>query len=934
MLRWFNRLKLATRIVTVTLVVVIAVVAVNYLIFVRGYRASAQEALVEKAKALSAVADAAKNHTSLLHQTGTFDTKTLTAELKADLAAGKAVKQTRFFQTIPVVAGWTAAQEAAQREKIEFRITAFKSRNREHEPAAGSFDERLLRQLTEQVAAGQGDVAQGVNPADNTLHVLRAIRLTENCLACHGAPGSQWDVNQDGKDPTGFQMEGWKTGDMHGSYHVVMPLAPVNRQVAAFLLSAMAWTLPLLLVAITALVYLIAVLIRRPVNALKERTTAIAQGDLTQEIPGALLARQDEIGDLARALRDLSTALRTSLLEVLNSTGTLGVMSAGLFATSQRLTAGAKGTSARADTVAAAAEESSANTVSVAAGMEQASTNLSSVAAATEELSATMAEIAGNSARARAVGEQASAQAQAVATVVQELGQAAQAIGKVTETITHISAQTNLLALNATIEAARAGAAGKGFAVVAHEIKELARQTAAATEDIKAKISGVQTSTASAIVDIEKISGVIREVGQLVASIATAIEEQTAVTKDVAVNVAQASTGIQDANERVAQTASVSKDIAKDIAEVSAQGRAMNNDSLHLQEDADMLRGVTDRLKELAGRFELGQSTDFAAIKQGHLQWRSRLIAMFEGRQALTAADVTDHHACALGKWYDQEGHARFQHLEKFPQLGAEHQAFHTLVGQIVQLWNGGRQPEARQRFEKLLPHTTRLFALLDGISLDAARAPAGGGGGPVPAHTAQRATPATPPKTAGAPIATGKPEDANARIPWKEDYSVGVLTMDAHHQKLISLINRLHAALKQGAGTAVAQGILKELMAYTQYHFQAEEELMAKVNFNGLAAQQQVHGDFLRVVTAARDRWQGGDASVPQELLMTLENWLVQHITGMDKQYGPCVIRHLAGAKDTACPLRKSAPAGAAACARPTPGKSAKPAGAPALPR
>ena len=729
MLKWFNSLKLATRLVAVTLAVVVSVVAANYLVFVQGYRASAQEALVEKAKAFSAVADEAKNHASLLHQTGAFDLKTLSAELKADRAAGKAVSQTRFFKTIPIVVGWTAAQEAAQREKIEFRITSFNSRNKEHEPAAGSFGERLLHQLTEQVATGKGDLVSAVNQADNTLHVMRAIRLTENCLMCHGAPGSQWDLNKDGQDPTGFRMEGWKTGDQHGSYHVVLPLAPVGQQVAAFLWNGLAWTVPMLVIAIGVLVYLIAVLIRRPVNALRERTTAIAQGDLTQAIPSGLLARQDEIGELARALQGLSVALRTSLLEVLNSTGTLGVMSEGLHTTSGRLTASARDTSERAQTVAAASEESSVNTVSVAAAMEQASTNLGSVAAATEELSTTVAEIASNSARARSVGEQAGAQAQAVAAVVQELGQAAQAIGKVTETITDISAQTNLLALNATIEAARAGAAGKGFAVVAHEIKELARQTAAATEDIKAKISGVQMSTATAIADIEKISGVIQEVGQLVASIATAIEEQTAVTKDVASNIAQASTGIRDANERVAQTAAVSKSIASDVAEVSAQGRAINNDSLHLQEDAEMLSGVTDRLKQLAARFELGQQTDFAAIKKGHLQWRSRLIEMFEGRQKLTSSDVADHHGCAFGKWYDHEGHAKFQHLQEFQELGGQHQAFHALVADIVRLWNGGQSVEANQRFEKLIPQTTRLFALLDELSLEAARAASSGDG-------------------------------------------------------------------------------------------------------------------------------------------------------------------------------------------------------------
>ena len=742
MLKWFNSLKLATRIVAVTLFVVIVVVAVNYMVFVSDYRASAQEGMVEKAKAFTAVADEAKNHTSLLHRSGDFDTKTLAAELKADIAAGKPVNQTRFFNTIPVVAGWTAAQEAAKREKIEFRLTSFNSRNKEHEPASGSFDERLLRQLTDQVAAGKGDIASAVNKADNTLHTMRAIRLTENCLACHGAPGSEWDVNKDGKDPTGYQMEGWKVGDMHGCYHVVMPLAPVSEQVASFLVSGLAWTIPLLLLAMGAFIGLIVISIRRPMSALTECTATIGSGNLKHEIPAQLLERQDEIGDLARALRGLSNALRLSLLEVLNSTGTLSVMSDDLLNTSHRLTSGARATSERSETVAAAAEESSVNTVSVAAGMEQASTNLDSVAAATEELSATVTEIAGNAAKARSVGEDADTQAKSVAIVMQQLGQAAQAIGKVTETITNISSQTNLLALNATIEAARAGAAGKGFAVVAHEIKELAQQTAAATKDIESNISAVQMSTSGAVADIEKISDVIKDVGQLVASIATAIEEQTAVTKDVASNISQASAGIRDANERIAQTATVSKSIASDIAEVSSQSRATNNDSIHLQEDANMLRSMTDKLKQLAGRFELGQQADFAAIKKGHLQWRNRLIEMFEGRQKLTSSDVADYHSCALGKWYDHDGHAKFQQLEKFQQLGADHQGFHALVAEIVQLWNSGRPADARHLFEKLIPHTSRLFVLLDEISLDAAQSKAGGGLGHPPTQNNSGANP------------------------------------------------------------------------------------------------------------------------------------------------------------------------------------------------
>lgn len=153
----------------------------------------------------------------------------------------------------------------------------------------------------------------------------------------------------------------------------------------------------------------------------------------------------------------------------------------------------------KTSTVAAAAEEASANTLSVAASMEEASINLSSVASATEEMSATIGEVASNSERARMMNNEAGQQAASVSVMMQELGLAAQEIGKVTETITDISSQTNLLALNATIEAARAVRRARALPWWPMRSKILARQTALATEDIKAKIAGVQGSSGSAI---------------------------------------------------------------------------------------------------------------------------------------------------------------------------------------------------------------------------------------------------------------------------------------------------------------------------------------------------------------------------------------------------------------------------------------------------
>jgi methyl-accepting chemotaxis protein len=342
----------------------------------------------------------------------------------------------------------------------------------------------------------------------------------------------------------------------------------------------------------------------RPIEQVIASVQDIAEGDgdLTRRLRAD---SGDELGTLATHFNTFVGRLEAMTREIRDHARRVAAAATELTAVSSQTAEGVKSMSTKTSTVAAAAEEASANTMSVAAGMEHAAGNLSSVAGATEEMSATIGEIAANSEKARAISDQATAQAQTISTLMQQLGRAAQEIGKVTETITDISSQTNLLALNATIEAARAGAAGKGFAVVANEIKELARQTATATEDIKAKIAGVQTSTGRAIADIEKISGVIKEVGALVSSTAAAIEEQATVTKDVAGNIAQASAGVRESNERIAQTASVSKSIAHDITKVNTAVNDIREGGEQVEASAAELSKLAERLNAAVGQFKV-----------------------------------------------------------------------------------------------------------------------------------------------------------------------------------------------------------------------------------------------------------------------------------------------------------------------------------------
>ncbi len=340
--------------------------------------------------------------------------------------------------------------------------------------------------------------------------------------------------------------------------------------------------------------------ISRVVAGLKD--VAEGEGDLTSRLE---VKSRDEVGELAYWFNTFMEKLQGMIKNIAGNADTLSKSSSELSNLSEQVSEGSEQMSSKANSVASSGEEMSSNMGSVAAAMEEASTNISVVASSAEEMTATINEIAQNSEKARNITGEAVSRAQDASGKVDELGTAAQEVGKVTETITEISEQTNLLALNATIEAARAGEAGKGFAVVANEIKELARQTAEATHEIKEQIGGIQNSTAGTVKEIEEILKVINDVNEIVSTIATAVEEQSVTTKEIAGNVAQASQGIQEVNENVAQSSAVSTEIAKDIAEVNQTTSEISNSSSQMRLNAKELSKLANELKEMVSRFKI-----------------------------------------------------------------------------------------------------------------------------------------------------------------------------------------------------------------------------------------------------------------------------------------------------------------------------------------
>jgi methyl-accepting chemotaxis protein len=342
-----------------------------------------------------------------------------------------------------------------------------------------------------------------------------------------------------------------------------------------------------------------------PIQACTGFMQMMAQNDFTMDVPEQFRARRDEFGALANANHAMVNNTRQLLKDTLQGVQMVTTSSNDLAVISRQLTAAAKDTADKSGSVAAATEEMSTNMQSVSAAMEQSTSNVNMVASSTEEMTSTVGEIAQSAEKARAITESAVTQSRQTSEKMNALGDSARKIGRVTETITEISEQTNLLALNATIEAARAGEAGKGFAVVANEIKELARQTAEATIDIKNQISDMQATTATTVEDIEKISTVIVEINNVINGIATAVEEQSAATGEIAGNIAQASQGIAEVNENVAQSTVVITDITRDIASINQQSSQVGDGSGQVQNSAQGLAQLAAHLEQLVKQFKV-----------------------------------------------------------------------------------------------------------------------------------------------------------------------------------------------------------------------------------------------------------------------------------------------------------------------------------------
>jgi methyl-accepting chemotaxis protein len=338
------------------------------------------------------------------------------------------------------------------------------------------------------------------------------------------------------------------------------------------------------------IVYYSAQSITRPLKETVRVLQDVAQGegDLTQRVSEN---HEDELGELGRYFNTFIGKIEGLVARIAESTHGVATSSEQLFAVSRQMGSNAEETSAQASVVATAAE--------------QVTRNLNAVATATEEMTASIREIATNASEAAQVATLAVDKTEAANATMNRLGRSSAEIGNVVKLITSIAQQTKLLALNATIEAARAGTAGKGFAVVANEVKELANETAKATEQITEKIHAIQVDTEKSTEALTEISGVIARMNDISGTIATAVEEQTATTNEIARNVAEAARGGSQVTTNIESVAQAAKSTSGGAQDTLASAGELARMAADLQKTVEQFKyqsrkgGPTQEFHEL-----------------------------------------------------------------------------------------------------------------------------------------------------------------------------------------------------------------------------------------------------------------------------------------------------------------------------------------------
>lgn len=593
----FKDISLKWKVLVLTLVGPILVAIVLDIQQAYLMRQAAEEDVVHQSRAVILMAESARDEMS----------KKLDMGIIKQFEDLKTKEQ--LLEAIPVITAINMARRQAAELNYDFRVPKVSPRNPKNTPTP--FELEVLKELKAK------NLNEKIIVKDETVHYFRPIRLTQECLYCHGDPKGK-------KDPTGGRLEGWKVGEIHGAFLISSSLKDANQKILKAELYTIAETLLILAIISAAVWFLVKRTIVSPLTRIRTFAQSVAQGDLDATPEGSFSA---ELGVMKEAISTMVDNLKAKMFEASEKTHEAEVAkgeaevamnqakeqeakSTTLLTKMQRIAGEA---SLIAEQVTSAADELSSQADQVSRGADVQRDRTTQTATAMEEMNATVLEVAKNSAssadsatNAREQAVEGSDVVRQASTAIQEvydltvtlkqsmdqLGEQTTDIGQIMNVIEDIADQTNLLALNAAIEAARAGDAGRGFAVVADEVRKLAEKTMAATKEVGDAIQVIQDGASANIRSVDTAASAVEQATELanksgaslesivsfadetsaqVQSIATAAEEQSAASEEI-------NRAIDDINMIASETAegmNQSAEAINELARLSNELRAL-----------------------------------------------------------------------------------------------------------------------------------------------------------------------------------------------------------------------------------------------------------------------------------------------------------------------------------------------------------------------